>query len=481
MKTFLVLCSVYCVLSTATAQDWTGPFQLTNDTFADINPSACQEWVAGWNTYLVWQTNRNGNWDIYAKFCTMMQGNGWGADESVSTDSADDLNPAVAACNDQYTDHPSFWCVWERRESPVVGTIWASFITFREDWQAPVQVGRYIHTDGDSAEPRVIVIRNNEVDTAWVTWTSHDTDGWRIECAYHAGDSWYGPWPAVTSPNPIRHARLGRGHRGRYYGCPLLVWDNDDNVYYAEYLDGIWQAPQEVAHSEAMDRNPDVMSYCLMPFELGPWITWESARDGDTAVYGTAMDTFSIGRRWCNPTGAGTNHAPCGTPAAYTADYWEDAAVAWVSDRNGNLDIYSRTFFSDDDAYVDDDPAADINPTLTTLGVTEHWCIWQSNRSGNWDIWGSYIYATGVEESHKPQATRPSTQVSIVRNVLEVNAYGTRHTAHGAALLDISGCWAMDLHSGQNDVSRLAPGVYFVRETQAQAQAQAIRKVVITR
>jgi hypothetical protein len=30
-------------------------------------------------------------------------------------------------------------------------------------------------------------------------------------------------------------------------------------------------------------------------------------------------------------------------------------------------------------------------------------------------------------------------------------------------------------------VRALAPGVYFVRETQAQAQAQDIRKVIITR
>jgi len=39
----------------------------------------------------------------------------------------------------------------------------------------------------------------------------------------------------------------------------------------------------------------------------------------------------------------------------------------------------------------------------------------------------------------------------------------------------------MVLHPGVNDVSGLSPGVYFVRETQAQAQAQAVRKVVIAR
>jgi hypothetical protein len=481
MRTCLVASGLLAV-SLALGQHWAGPFQLTNDTFADVNPSACPEWVAGWNTYLVWQTNRNGNWDIYAKFCTMMGGNGWGADESVSTDSADDLNPAVAACNDQLTDHPSFWCVWERRESSIVGSIWASFITFREDWQAPTMVGRYIHTGGDSAEPRVIVIRNNEVDTTWVTWTCHDTDGWRIEYAYHAGDSWYGPWSAVTSADPIRHARLGRGHHDRYYGCPLLAWESGGNIFYAEYLDGSWSAPQEVAHSEALDRNPDILSYSPYPFDGGPWITWESARDGDMAVYGTAMDTFSVGRRWCDSTGGGNNYAPCGTPAAYTVDFWEDAAVAWVTDRNGNPDIYSRTTFSDSDDYVDRDSADDVNPTLTTLGLTEHWCVWQSNRSGNWDLYGSFIYVVGVEECPAPQAASRKPDATVVRGTLFLprdmtELPGDSDRVPRPALLDVSGRRALGLHPGANDVSSLAPGVYFVSE----AQAQAVRKVIIQR
>ena len=48
-----------------------------------------------------------------------------------------------------------------------------------------------------------------------------------------------------------------------------------------------------------------------------------------------------------------------------------------------------------------------------------------------------------------------------------------------AALLDVSGRGVLDLHPGANDVRALPPGVYFVR--MAEAQAQAIRKVVVAR
>ena len=142
------------------------------------------------------------------------------------------LCPSFAAGNELHPDSASFWCVWERRESPITGGIWASFVKVPEDWQEPVLVGGYIHTGGDSAEPRVIVISNTEVDTAWVTWTSHDTDGWHIQYTYQVGDSWYGAWYAVNSPDPIRHMRLGRGS-GK---CPLLVWETEGDIYYLSLI-----------------------------------------------------------------------------------------------------------------------------------------------------------------------------------------------------------------------------------------------------
>jgi len=89
-------------------------------------------------------------------------------------------------------------------------------------------------------------------------------------------------------------------------------------------------------------------------------------------------------------------------------------------------------------------------------------------------------FAAGVEET--PNAEVRTTNVAtIVRGVLVLDAVGSRqNTAYRAELLDISGRRVMDLSPGPNDVRALAPGVYFVREAQAQAQAQAIRKVVVT-
>jgi len=83
-----------------------------------------------------------------------------------------------------------------------------------------------------------------------------------------------------------------------------------------------------------------------------------------------------------------------------------------------------------------------------------------------------------VEESHGPQAPCSRPTSSIVRGVLRMPS---SLLTPNCSLLAIDGRKVLDLHPGANDVRALAPGVYFLREEQAQAQAQVIRKVIVTR
>ena len=85
---------------------------------------------------------------------------------------------------------------------------------------------------------------------------------------------------------------------------------------------------------------------------------------------------------------------------------------------------------------------------------------------------------SGGAIAEEPQTTAPTTQpaTTIIRGVLIIGHRGQR-TGDRAELLDISGRRVLDLKPGPNDVSRLSPGIYFVRE--AQAQTQVVRKVVV--
>jgi len=82
----------------------------------------------------------------------------------------------------------------------------------------------------------------------------------------------------------------------------------------------------------------------------------------------------------------------------------------------------------------------------------------------------------GLEET-KPKSRLSGVGPTVVRRGTPMRVHAT------SELWDATGRRALVLRPGPNDIRHLAPGVYFVRENQAQAQAQAeaVRKVIVTR
>ena len=93
------------------------------------------------------------------------------------------------------------------------------------------------------------------------------------------------------------------------------------------------------------------------------------------------------------------------------------------------------------------------------------------------------IPAGGVEEGANAEARSANWTATIVGNVLRLpEASGVKRQA-SSVLLDAAGRRVTELVPGENDVSRLGPGVYFVREgPRGQAsQGPRVRKVVVSR
>ena len=87
--------------------------------------------------------------------------------------------------------------------------------------------------------------------------------------------------------------------------------------------------------------------------------------------------------------------------------------------------------------------------------------------------------AGAVEETPSAEV-RTTNAATIIRGVLLLNDDRGPGTEDRAVLLDVSGRKAMELKSGANDVSRLSPGVYFVRSAVGRERsAVSIRKVVL--
>jgi hypothetical protein len=89
--------------------------------------------------------------------------------------------------------------------------------------------------------------------------------------------------------------------------------------------------------------------------------------------------------------------------------------------------------------------------------------------------------ALGIEEMPIREA-RTTNVATLVRGVLFLAGTASR-TPHAASLMDIGGRQVMVLRSGANDVSGLAPGVYFVKSVPSAVSREpsAVRKVILTK
>jgi hypothetical protein len=86
----------------------------------------------------------------------------------------------------------------------------------------------------------------------------------------------------------------------------------------------------------------------------------------------------------------------------------------------------------------------------------------------------------GVQETMNDGRGKMNDGPTVVRGILHLPASGVERGA-SSVLLDASGRKIMALHPGANDVSRLAPGVYFVRAVSREPSTESCRKVVIQR
>lgn len=87
-----------------------------------------------------------------------------------------------------------------------------------------------------------------------------------------------------------------------------------------------------------------------------------------------------------------------------------------------------------------------------------------------------YDLHSGVQESAPGRVHAARLATTIVRRLLEAPQSAFRNPHPAMTLLDAAGHRVLELRPGPNDVSRLAPGIYFIREP-----ARPVKRVVVCR
>jgi parallel beta-helix repeat protein len=172
-----------------------------------------------------------------------------------------------------------------------------------------------------------------------------------------------------------------------------------------------------------------------------------------------------------------------------TAKYWwnnvrYNSVAEWESAgaQTGNIDSLPGFSQPDsEDLHLLGGSACIDRGTPDSAAVDDYDGITRPQGSG-FDIGAYEFFGTGIEAMEERGLRKERSGVTVVRGVLLLPPWLSPSICQ--ALFDISGRKALDLQPGPNDISRLAPGVYFVSGTGPGAGEQglaAVQKVIISR
>ena len=219
--------------------------------------------------------------------------------------------------------------------------------------------------------------------------------------------------------------------------------------------------------------------------DTGVWTYYGVAGglDGGGCGFAAVVDSAdSIHTFWSASDPYGTNELVCdgvwldsfaGIGAA-CLDTAGRVQCAWTRDNRLRFTVLGRPLWDVGDA----DAIAYCDITTDTLSqpVIAYW------RDG-WIVVAHGVDIVGqAEEPLQPTVSSPPLVATVVRSVLLLpHAVGGERLAGGARLLDATGRKVLDLHQGPNDVSRLSPGIYFVRSASGlKREVLGVTKVIVT-
>jgi len=454
----IIFCSILFIA--ALYGQWPPAVNLGIPGTDDINPQSCR--MQSFHICLVWQTQINGNWDIFSRY--IINNTTWSDTVRVTTALSADCNPSVA----YDPNRNCFWCVWQNDN----GGFWNILVSqgsVTGQWTPPVLLTSDTFPD---VSPTVCVIGSN----VWVAW-QRDTAGQatNIYSKFYNGSSWSSSARVTNSAdssntNPKINLRVDH---------PFLVWERNRDIYYSEYVSSSWTAPQAITTNAASDSLPEIA--CAQPASPGVWVYWQSNRDGNWEIYRTGLDTFSVNHRVSFSDAQDIEPSPISGTVPIR---WPPEALlmAASSNRNGNYDVINKFFWSDSLYMVDTNHAQDIHPVTTADFHVFIWILWQTDRNVDWDIYGSFYLAGGVTEGDlksdpvffrvfpNPFRERivfklnPGKAQSAERRVLEIYDISGRLVKFFSLPSALSPNPSSLTWGGEDALGRaVPPGVYFVR------------------
>jgi len=253
---------------------WSPDIGLTTDTSVDRTPSVTQ--TADGKIWAVWSSNRMGNYDIYY---TIYDGVSWLIEpERLTTNlNADDF-PSILQDSDG-----KIWIFWSSNRMGDPGEIFCRISSDNgANWSTPT---RLTNNQADDWRPNAVEVAGEEI---WIVWTRNDDLYYKILyknmtekmadtlLSKSSGQNWH---PSITCTSS---------------GTVWVVWDSDrrdvgrnSDIFYKIY-DGSWSTDTRLTQSAENDLMPSIAETS----ENKIWITWTSTMFDNVDIYYRTDESF---------------------------------------------------------------------------------------------------------------------------------------------------------------------------------------------
>ncbi|UCG42756.1 MAG: T9SS type A sorting domain-containing protein [candidate division WOR-3 bacterium] len=266
----------------------------------------------------------------------------------------------------------------------------------------------------------------------------------------------------------------------------LVVWQDQQSS--GRYVRGARVSSDgELLDPEGIDIAAD-SGYRGVPsaaYGAGKWlVVWDEYADNEFDVYGARVASDG---EVLDPDGIGLCTAEAWQSVPKTVFDGSRFLVAWVDERNQDQDIYGARVTPEgvvDDSFaivVQDggqrSPALAGDETGTIMAFTGRTGTVQGRVYNCMRVWAALDAVTGVARHRTENVECRTPATTIIRRIL------SRGGRQEAELVDITGRRALVLRQGENDVSHLAPGIYFLRSAAGSGRParSTVTKVVVQR
>ncbi len=373
MKRKLLFTSIFLLGTFISQAQWQTDVRLTNDA-AVSNTSLNNAWcvaASGDTVLVVWDDDRDGNYEIYYKR-SLDGGANWSADTRLTNSTSYSYDPCVAISG------LNIHIVWQNEQGGFYQIYYKHSIDGGISWSTDTSL---TNVTADLWNPS-ISLSGSDVHVVWEDerqgnseiFYKGSTDGgisWGTDTRLTTdiADSWN---PSVSVSGSVVH----------------VVWyDNRDGnweIYYKRSADGgiSWSADTRMTTNSSVSRYP-----CVAVSGSNVHIVWHDDRDGNyEAYYKRSTDgglSWEPDTRLTNNTG-GSFYPSIAVSGSFLH-------VVWFDFSDGVYEIYYKRSIDNGtsweaDVRLTNDPAYSFYPSVAIAGSAVH-VVWQDMRDGNYEIY----------------------------------------------------------------------------------------------